>query len=117
VEKPAKTVADASAAEAAAVKAADKKAQADKAAKEVADSNKAQLADITKRRAAAEAEALAIRDMMSTPARVLKAPSEIAAEVQPRDPRTGLLSGLCAHDGVAGSGGSADGKGMPQREG
>ncbi|OZA09840.1 MAG: translation initiation factor IF-2, partial [Polynucleobacter sp. 24-46-87] len=65
---------------AAAVKAADKKAQADKAAKDIADASKAQLADITKRRAAAEAEALAIRDMMSTPARVLKAPSEIAAE-------------------------------------
>ncbi|WP_062309987.1 translation initiation factor IF-2 [Polynucleobacter sinensis] len=64
----------------AAAKAADKKAQADKVAKDVADANKAQLADITKRRAAAEAEALAIRDMMSAPARVLKAPSEIAAE-------------------------------------
>lgn len=77
VEKEAKSTVDA-AAEAA--KAADKKAKADKAAKEVAEANKAQLADITKRRAAAEAEALAIRDMMSTPARVLKAPSEIAAE-------------------------------------
>jgi translation initiation factor IF-2 len=63
-----------------AAKAANKKAQADKAAKDVADASKAQLADITKRRAAAEAEALAIRDMMSTPARVLKAPSELAAE-------------------------------------
>ena len=52
--------------------AADKKAKSDKAAKD--------LADITKRRAAAEAEALAIRDMMSAPARVLKAPSEVAAE-------------------------------------
>ncbi|OZA37212.1 MAG: translation initiation factor IF-2, partial [Polynucleobacter sp. 17-46-58] len=76
-EKDAKSEVDV-AAEAA--KVADKKAQADKAAKEVADASKAQLADITKRRAAAEAEALAIRDMMSTPARVLKAPSEIAAE-------------------------------------
>ena len=66
--------------DAAAAKAAEKKAKADKAAKDFADANKAQLADITKRRAAAEAEALAIRDMMSTPARVLKAPSEIAAE-------------------------------------
>ncbi len=61
-------------------KAAEKKAKVDKAAKDTADANKAQLADITKRRAAAEAEALAIRDMMSTPSRVLKAPSEIAAE-------------------------------------
>ena len=52
--------------------AADKKAKSDKAVKD--------LADITKRRAAAEAEALAIRDMMSAPARVLKAPSEVAAE-------------------------------------
>ena len=66
--------------DAAAAKAADKKAKADKVAKEIADTNKAQLADITKRRAAAEAEALAIRDMMSTPSRVLKAPSEVAAE-------------------------------------
>ena len=66
--------------DAAAAKAAEKKAKADKAAKDIADANKVQLADITKRRAAAEAEALAIRDMMSTPARVLKAPSEIAAE-------------------------------------
>ena len=66
--------------DAAAAKAAEKKAKADKAAKDIADANKVQLADITKRRAAAEAEALAIRDMMSAPARVLKAPSEIAAE-------------------------------------
>ncbi len=80
VEKAVKSDDDASAAKAAAEKAADKKAQADKAAKDIADANKAQLADITKRRAAAEAEALAIRDMMSAPARVLKAPSEIAAE-------------------------------------
>lgn len=77
VEKEAQSEVDAAAE---AEKAADKKAKADKAAKEVAEANKAQLADITKRRAAAEAEALAIRDMMSTPARVLKAPSEIAAE-------------------------------------
>jgi translation initiation factor IF-2 len=65
---------------AAAAEAAEKKVKADKAAKDLADANKAQLADITKRRAAAEAEALAIRDMMSAPARVLKAPSEVAAE-------------------------------------
>ncbi|QWE17222.1 translation initiation factor IF-2 [Polynucleobacter sp. AP-Nino-20-G2] len=84
VEKVAKSVDEApAAAEATAKAAADaasKKADADKAAKDLADANKAQLADITKRRAAAEAEALAIRDMMSAPARVLKAPSEIAAE-------------------------------------
>ena len=63
--------------------AAEKKAQADKAAKaakELAASKEKELADIRARRAAAEAEALAIRDMMSAPARVLKAPSEIAAE-------------------------------------
>ena len=52
----------------------------DLAAKELTDASEKQLADIRSRRAAAEAEALAIRDMMSTPARVLKAPSEVAAE-------------------------------------
>jgi translation initiation factor IF-2 len=72
--------ADKTSSSATATKAAEKKAKADKVAKDIADANKAQLADITKRRAAAEAEALAIRDMMSTPARVLKAPSEIAAD-------------------------------------
>ena len=76
LEKDAKSAAESSTS-AAAAKAAEKKA---KVAKDIADANKAQLADITKRRAAAEAEALAIRDMMSTPARVLKAPSEITAE-------------------------------------
>jgi translation initiation factor IF-2 len=81
VEKEVKAIDDApDVAAAAAAEAAEKKAKADKAAKDLADANKAQLADITKRRAAAEAEALAIRDMMSAPARVLKAPSEIAAE-------------------------------------
>jgi translation initiation factor IF-2 len=60
--------------------AAEKKATADKAAKDLAASKEKELADIRARRAAAEAEALAIRDMMSAPARVLKAPSEIAAE-------------------------------------
>ncbi|QWE11759.1 translation initiation factor IF-2 [Polynucleobacter sp. AP-Titi-500A-B4] len=60
--------------------AAEKKAKADKAAKEIAASKEKELADIRVRRAAAEAEALAIRDMMSAPARVLKAPSEVAAE-------------------------------------
>jgi translation initiation factor IF-2 len=65
---------------AAAAAAAEKKVVADKAAKDLVASKEKELADIRVRRAAAEAEALAIRDMMSTPARVLKAPSEIAAE-------------------------------------
>ena len=65
---------------AAAAAAAEKKATAEKAAKDLAASKEKELADIRVRRAAAEAEALAIRDMMSAPARVLKAPSEIAAE-------------------------------------
>ncbi|QWD64862.1 translation initiation factor IF-2 [Polynucleobacter sp. MWH-UH2A] len=60
--------------------AAEKKAQAEKAAKELAAAKEKELADLRARRAAAEAEALAIRDMMSAPARVLKAPSEVAAE-------------------------------------
>ena len=60
--------------------AAEKKASAEKAAKEFAATKEKELADIRARRAAAEAEALAIRDMMSAPARVLKAPSEVAAE-------------------------------------
>ena len=60
--------------------AAEKKAQADKAAKELAAAKEKELADLRARRAAAEAEALAIRDMMSAPARVLKAPSEVAAD-------------------------------------
>ena len=64
----------------AAAAAAEKKAKVDKAAKELAASKEKELADIRVRRAAAEAEALAIRDMMSAPARVLKAPSEVAAE-------------------------------------
>ena len=64
----------------AAAAAAEKKSKAEKAAKELAASKEKELADIRVRRAAAEAEALAIRDMMSAPARVLKAPSEIAAE-------------------------------------
>ena len=62
------------------VAAAEKKATAEKASKELAASKEKELADIRVRRAAAEAEALAIRDMMSAPARVLKAPSEVAAE-------------------------------------
>ena len=41
---------------------------------------KQDLDELRTRRAAAEAEVSAIRDMMSTPARVLKAPSETAAE-------------------------------------
>ena len=60
--------------------AAEKKASAEKAAKELAATKEKELADIRARRAAAEAEALAIRDMMSAPARVLKAPSEVAAD-------------------------------------
>ena len=60
--------------------AAEKKAIAEKAAKDLAASKEKELADIRVRRAAAEAEALAIRDMMSAPARVLKAPSEVAAD-------------------------------------
>ena len=56
------------------------KKKKDLAAKELTDASEKQLADIRSRRAAAEAEALAIRDMMSTPARVLKAPSEVAAD-------------------------------------
>ncbi|OWF65971.1 translation initiation factor IF-2 [Polynucleobacter hirudinilacicola] len=60
--------------------AAEKKAKTEKAAKDLAASKEQELAEIRVRRAAAEAEALAIRDMMSAPARVLKAPSEVAAE-------------------------------------
>jgi translation initiation factor IF-2 len=60
--------------------AADKKAQTEKASKDLAAAKEKELANIRVRRAAAEAEALAIRDMMSAPARVLKAPSEVAAE-------------------------------------
>jgi translation initiation factor IF-2 len=59
---------------------AEKKAKTEKAAKDLAASKEKELAEIRARRAAAEAEALAIRDMMSAPARVLKAPSEIAAD-------------------------------------
>jgi translation initiation factor IF-2 len=60
--------------------ALESKKKKDLAAKELTDASEKQLADIRSRRAAAEAEALAIRDMMSAPARVLKAPSEVAAE-------------------------------------
>ncbi|QWD86513.1 translation initiation factor IF-2 [Polynucleobacter paludilacus] len=60
--------------------AVEKKAASEKAAKDLAAAKEKELADIRVRRAAAEAEALAIRDMMSAPARVLKAPSETAAE-------------------------------------
>ena len=60
--------------------AAEKKAKSEKGPKDLAASKEKELAEIRVRRAAAEAEALAIRDMMSTPARVLKAPSEVAAE-------------------------------------
>jgi len=60
--------------------AVEKKRETEKAAKDVAATKEKELAEIRVRRAAAEAEALAIRDMMSAPARVLKAPSETAAE-------------------------------------
>ena len=60
--------------------ALESKKKKDLAAKELTDASEKQLADIRSRRAAAEAEALAIRDMMSTPARVLKAPSEVASD-------------------------------------
>jgi translation initiation factor IF-2 len=60
--------------------AAEKKAKSEKVSKDLAASKEKELAEIRVRRAAAEAEALAIRDMMSAPARVLKAPSEVAAE-------------------------------------
>ena len=76
VAQPAETDAKADAAPA----AAEKKAKSEKAAKDLAASKEKELAEIRVRRAAAEAEALAIRDMMSAPARVLKAPSEVAAE-------------------------------------
>jgi len=72
------SAADAKAAQSA--EALETKKKKDLAAKELSDASEKQLADIRSRRAAAEAEALAIRDMMSTPARVLKAPSEVAAE-------------------------------------
>jgi translation initiation factor IF-2 len=58
----------------------EKKAKLEKAAKDLAASKEKELSEIRIRRAAAEAEALAIRDMMSTPARVLKAPNEIATD-------------------------------------
>ena len=65
---------------------ADKAAEAkeaeakEEATKATAATAEAELKAIRERRAKAEAEALAIREMMSTPARVLKAPSEVAAE-------------------------------------
>ena len=59
--------------------AAQHKERIKQAAKELAAVKEKELADLRARRAAAEAEALAIRDMMSAPARVLKAPSEVAA--------------------------------------
>ncbi len=46
----------------------------------IKEQNNKDLAELRSRRAAAEAEVSAIRDMMSTPARVLKAPSESAGE-------------------------------------
>ncbi len=64
----------------ASAEAAEKKAKSDKAAKDLAATKEKELSEIRVRRAAAEAEALAIRDMMSAPARVLKAASEVAAD-------------------------------------
>ncbi|WP_114689810.1 translation initiation factor IF-2 [Polynucleobacter necessarius] len=75
-----KEVAPVDEAPAAAAVVSEKKAEANKVEKDLAASKEKELADIRARRAAAEAEALAIRDMMSAPARVLKAPSEITAE-------------------------------------
>ena len=75
-----KEAAEPAKAESNAAAATEKKTKADKAAKELAVSKEKELAEIRVRRAAAEAEALAIRDMMSAPARVLKAPSEAAAD-------------------------------------
>lgn len=61
---------------------AEQKPSQAEAEQEAASKEKASkdLAELQSRRAAAEAEVSAIRDMMSTPARVLKAPSEIASE-------------------------------------
>ena len=72
---------------AAAIEKAEVKDQADAkeaAAKEEVSkaSAEAELKAVRERRARAEAEALAIREMMSTPARVLKAPSEAAEDVK-----------------------------------
>ena len=75
-EKAVKPADDASAA----AEAVERKAKVEKASKDLALSKEKELAEIRVRRAAAEAEALAIRDMMSAPARVLKAPSEVAAD-------------------------------------
>jgi translation initiation factor IF-2 len=58
--------------------AAEKEEAAQLEATKVA--GEAALQSVRERRARAEAEALAIREMMSAPARVLKAPSETAAE-------------------------------------
>jgi translation initiation factor IF-2 len=62
------------------------------ASKELA---KKELAELQSRRAAAEAEVSAIRDMMSAPARVLKAPSETANE----DAKKGTLHKPVKADG------------------
>ena len=65
---------------AAEIKEAEAKEEATKVSAANAANAEAELKSIRERRARAEAEALAIREMMSTPARVLKAPSEVAAE-------------------------------------
>ncbi len=84
VEKPESQVSEESAA---AIEKAEVKDQADAkeaAAKEEVSkaSAEAELKAVRERRARAEAEALAIREMMSTPARVLKAPSEATEDVK-----------------------------------
>ncbi|HEV3423577.1 MAG TPA: translation initiation factor IF-2 [Paraburkholderia sp.] len=70
------------AAERAAQREAAKKAE--DAARQAAEKTRAEQAEIGKRRAAAEAEARAIREMMSTPRKVqVKAPEPAPAEVKP----------------------------------
>ena len=80
-EAPVAEVVDtAEADKAAEIKEAEAKEEATKVSAANAATAEAELKSIRERRARAEAEALAIREMMSTPARVLKAPSEVAAE-------------------------------------
>ena len=61
---------------------------AKKVAKELHDAAEAKLTDLRTRRAAAETEALAIREMMSTPAKVLNAPVPVTP---PADDKKGTL--------------------------
>jgi len=55
------------------------------------DTTEADLQSIRKRRAIAEAEALAIREMMSTPSRVLKAPAPVVPAAPVADDKKGTL--------------------------